>query len=62
MIKLEATHKEYIVYFEEKQYKLLISSYEDEPDNEYIEVLYDNKPVEQETWNRIIQYWDMIEN
>lgn len=62
MIKLKATHEEYIVFFEEKQYKLISSHYEDEPDTEYIEILHDNKPVEQDLWNRITQYWDMIQS
>jgi len=61
MIKLEETHKVYKVLFEDKIYKLVVSSYEDDPDNEYIEVLHENYPVNQEKWNEIIQYWDLIE-
>lgn len=61
MIKLTEIKNVYEIIWEDDKYSLVQVLYPDNPDDEYVEI-YDKdcNIVDNETWNKIVNYWELI--
>lgn len=57
MIKLSETKYTYSIIIEDKTYTLIQELIDED---EYIEVLFEGKVVDDQTWNEVINFWEKL--
>lgn len=57
MIKLLETKYTYSIIIEDKAYTLIQELIDED---EYIEVLFDGKVVDDQTWNEVVNLWEKL--